>query len=438
MRIYGRSAVVLGLSFLPALCRAAEPATSSPAPPSAATLAPVPAPPDPDRFSKAFVGGYRNLLEIDEEIGRHCKAYDIDPAWARAICLYESGGNPDLSSGVGAEGYFQVMPRTYRGLGVTTNVEAGIKYLSQMLGRYGREDYATAAYNGGPLFVDKDRAFKLETLQYVIGVGTFREILREHEPSVRALAQKLKMRRVKEGDTWWSISQETGIPIVELRQYNPFLAHREDLKEGNRIVHPEKPGPMNFDYGEGILSYRSRIGDNPFSVPFVFGVPLDDFRSQNGIWRLQTLPEGTPLRVDLRRGTDYKDYQVQQGDTLLSLAGGSPANIWDLIHDTGLFDQKLAPGRTVRIWLGTTTPTLTASTTPETPTIELSGAKNPKPKPPKADLVVYSVRRGDSLSSIAHSFGVSTDDLQRLNGLRKRAILTPGQKLKIPPAAVGG
>ncbi|MFN7971540.1 MAG: LysM peptidoglycan-binding domain-containing protein [Acidobacteriota bacterium] len=432
---------LLALVAAAPLCLGAEPTTGLGAPGQGGTAASAV---DADRYSKSFVGGYRNLLEIDDQIERHCKTYGVDPAWARAICLYESGGNPDLNSGVGAEGYFQVMPRTYRGLGVTTNVEAGIKYLAEMFERYGREDYATAAYNGGPLFVDKDRAFKLETLQYVIGVGTYREILRQHESNVRALAQRLKIHHVKPGDTWWSISQETGIPIVELRQYNPFLAHREELKEGNRIVHPEKPGSPNFVYRDGILSYRTRIGDNPFTVPFVFGVPLDDFRKNNGIWRLQSLPDGTQLSVDLRRGTDFKDYQVSPGDTLLALAGGSPENVWDFIHDSGAFDQELSAGRSLRIWLGTTSPAITPAAAPSTPSLELDGSKRATfppakpPAPPKPDAVVYSVKRGDSLSTIARAFGVTTDDLRRMNGLRKRAVLTPGQKIKIPPTGVGG
>ena len=36
------------------------------------------------------------------------------------------------------------------GLRVDTNIEAGIKYISQMVRRFRREDYAVAAYNAGP------------------------------------------------------------------------------------------------------------------------------------------------------------------------------------------------------------------------------------------------------------------------------------------------
>ena len=74
----------------------------------------------------------------------------MDPSLARAVCMYESGGNGQLTSGAGANGYFQVMPATFRLMRVPTNIEAGIKYLGQLVAQFGREDYALAAYNGGP------------------------------------------------------------------------------------------------------------------------------------------------------------------------------------------------------------------------------------------------------------------------------------------------
>ncbi len=50
-------------------------------------------------------------------------------------------GNANLNSWAGANGYFQVMPSTFRTLKIKTNIEAGIKYLSQMIRRFDREDY---------------------------------------------------------------------------------------------------------------------------------------------------------------------------------------------------------------------------------------------------------------------------------------------------------
>src|SRR5581483_8379545 len=94
-----------------------------------------------DDLSPGLLGMYRKVMEIDDEIVRYSLKYGVDPSLARAVCMYESGGNAGLTSTAGAKGYFQVMPSTFRLLHVPTNIEAGIKYLGQLVRQFGREDY---------------------------------------------------------------------------------------------------------------------------------------------------------------------------------------------------------------------------------------------------------------------------------------------------------
>ena len=54
--------------------------------------------PSPGDFSPAFLGMYRKLMEIDAEIARYARQYGVDPLLARAVCMFESGANPDLTS----------------------------------------------------------------------------------------------------------------------------------------------------------------------------------------------------------------------------------------------------------------------------------------------------------------------------------------------------
>src|SRR5687767_14435558 len=63
-----------------------------------------------EEFSPAFLGMYRKVMEIEGEIREHAERYGVDFDLARAVCLYESGGNAGLASHAGAQGYFQVMP----------------------------------------------------------------------------------------------------------------------------------------------------------------------------------------------------------------------------------------------------------------------------------------------------------------------------------------
>ncbi len=360
-------------------------------------------------FSSGLLGAYRLVMEIEDPIGKACLKYDVNPIWAKSICMYESGGNPDLNSHAGAKGYFQVMPRTFRSLHVRTNIEAGVKYLALMNKRYGREDYATAAYNGGPLFVDRNRAFKLETLQYVIGVGHIRSLLRIYEAEIRGQAAELAVRRVLEGDSWWSISKATGIPIILLRLHNPFLAHRGKLKPGNLLVVPKRGAALPFEVGAGVVDYVSRLGDHPLHLAFVFDVDADRMRRQNAIWRLQSLPPGTPIRIDLGFASSYEERLVKAGDTFLSIASGDPAGAWKLIRYSGRFDQVLKGGETLRVYA---------------PRLE------PKKKS-SSRATIYRVHSGDTLFAIARRFHTTVSRLRRLNHLSRRGRIYPGQRLRV-------
>ncbi len=79
-----------------------------------------------DDFGPGVLGIYRKVMEIEDQIIRYSERYGVDVDLARAVCMYESGGNANLTSWAGAEGYFQVMPATRRLLRVDSNFEAGI------------------------------------------------------------------------------------------------------------------------------------------------------------------------------------------------------------------------------------------------------------------------------------------------------------------------
>jgi hypothetical protein len=196
--------------------------------------------------SPSFLGMYRKTMTIENELLAHAKRCGVDPRTARAVIVQESGGNAALISPAGARGYFQVMPDTFRALGVRSNMEAGVKYLAQLHRQFGREDYAIAASNAGPGTITKERPLRVETLQYVIGVGHDKSVLRQHEPEIRRQAEAVALRRVRTGETWEAVARITGIPVGLLYLYNPFLAHRP-LQTGALIAHPVK---LPVDIGE--------------------------------------------------------------------------------------------------------------------------------------------------------------------------------------------
>jgi len=371
----------------------------------------------PNDLSPGFLGLYRKVMEIEERIGFHSKAYGLDYDLARAICLYESGGNASLTSWAGAEGYFQVMPATQRSLGVDDNIEAGIKYLAQLVERFDREDYAVAGYNGGPGTVGRSRPMRLESLQYVIGVGHYRMVLKLYEEPIRRHASNLLLEVAREDDDWWTVSRRLGVPLVQLRLYNPYIGIRK-LVPGYLIAYPKVRSTSLYQAHDDSIYYRSRIGDNYFTVGFAFDVALDALREENKIWHLQTLPPGMELRLPLEWETKEDQYDdepaekpeqiehtVAAGESIDDLIAMFETSAWRVIRDNQLWDEQLpAPGTVLDIVLEVPEPQFTA----------------------------HTVRRGENLTIIANRYGTQVRAIQDANNMGNRTMIRVGEKLLVP------
>lgn len=104
--------------------------------------------------------------------------YGVPPDLAVAVAQQESGGNPHAVSSAGAQGVMQLMPATAAALGVSNpydpaqNIDAGVRFLSQLLGQFGDVALALAAYNWGPGNVSKHGYdnWPSETVNYVSSI----------------------------------------------------------------------------------------------------------------------------------------------------------------------------------------------------------------------------------------------------------------------------
>jgi LysM repeat protein len=367
-----------------------------------------------DDFAPALLGVYRKVQQIDTAIVTQAKKYGVDPTLARAVCMFESGGNPNLTSGAGARGYFQVMPSTFRMLGVATNIEAGVKYLSQLVTRFGRADYALAAYNGGPSRVAFGRPMPLESLQYVLGISTYWSVLKAYEPAIRLHAADIHLTLAGEAEDWWALSRRLNVPVLQLRLHNPFLAARA-LRAGSLVAYPAHPRADLVESIEGRWFYRARLGDIPLNLAFMFGVDPDEFRDANQLWRLEPLLPGTVLELPAGPSTGFRPYTAVPGDTVLGLSTRFDVDPWQLVADNGLWDEVVPEGAVLRIrGLQTASRPSTAA------------------RPPAPRAVTHVVRRGDTLTSLAARYGTSVRAIQAANGLGRRTLVRIGQRLRMP------
>lgn len=130
-----------------------------------------------DKF-RPFLAFSRHDLdqpEIDRLVSLYASNYELDPDLVHAVIKAESDYDPNAVSTAGAEGLMQIIPQTQRHLGLDepfdpdANIEAGVRYLKNLIARYDKLPLALAAYNAGPSNVDRYKSIPpfAETRHYV-------------------------------------------------------------------------------------------------------------------------------------------------------------------------------------------------------------------------------------------------------------------------------
>ena len=131
--------------------------------------------PHPRSTAQRDVRATGTLSPFDPLIRKYSAQYGVDWRLMAAQAYQESFFDPNAESWCGAQGLFQVMPKTGRALGFTDlrtpdkNVHAGIKYMAQLIAGFEPElpfkhrvRFALASYNAGPHHVADARLLARE------------------------------------------------------------------------------------------------------------------------------------------------------------------------------------------------------------------------------------------------------------------------------------
>src|SRR5262245_11044192 len=120
----------------------------------------------PSRSTAPYSPGKENCdpvppAEMETIIQDAARSQDLHPQVLRGVIKQESAFFPCAVSSKGALGLMQLMPATAAHFGVKDpfdpkeNVEAGARFLKQLLGMYGNLPMALGAYNAGPANVNQ-------------------------------------------------------------------------------------------------------------------------------------------------------------------------------------------------------------------------------------------------------------------------------------------
>ena len=149
-------------------------------------------------------------------------------------------------------------------------------------------------------------------------------------------------------------------------------------------------------------TYIVQPGDTLYGISKQFGISVEEIRLANNLISNNIIPQQV---LKIPTSTTVARYVVRQGDTLFKIASLYETTVSELIEINNLKTNLLSIGQQLLI--------------PINEEDSSSGT------------IIYTVKSGDNLYSIAKNYNTSVDSIKALNNLTSN-LLSIGQKLRIP------
>lgn len=213
---------------------------------------------------------------------------------------------------------------------------------------------------------------------------------------------------VKNGDTLWSIAKKYNITVNELKNLNNLTNNL--LSVGQVLKVSDYPKLENDNN-----TYIVRSGDTLYSVASKYGISVDELkRANNLISNILSIGQILTIPTKIENMDNEIVYVVRNGDTLYSIARNYDVSVNDIKIKNNLVNNTLSIGQTLII------PSINESKD----IIDINSSD-----------VTYTIKKGDSLYSIARQYGISVNDIMNYNNLTSN-LLSIGQVLKVPNSSV--
>lgn len=202
---------------------------------------------------------------------------------------------------------------------------------------------------------------------------------------------------VKSGDTLWSIARRYGLTINQIKEVNNLK--NNTLSIGDLLYIPSKETEtVTKDV------YTVKKDDTLYSIAKKYYLTVDELKKLNNLTN-DTLNIGQKLYVSKELPKTETEYTVIKGDTLYSIANKFKVSVDNLKVINNLNNSIISIGQILKI--------------PNSTIIQ----NNNK--------LTYTVKKGDTLYSIAKLYNSSIDELKNINNL-KNDTLTVGEILILP------
>jgi membrane-bound lytic murein transglycosylase D len=420
----------------------------------------------PDYVRRMVDRSRRYLYHIVEEVDRRAMPMEI-----ALLPMIESAFNPTALSPSAASGIWQFIPSTGRLYGLkqdtwydgrrdfTAATHAALDYLSKLYLDFGDWQLALAAYNCGEGCVARaiqknvqqglptdyaSLTLPNETRHYVPKLLAIRNLVRNPEQYGIAIDTLPNQPYFNQVTVHASMDIHSAARLAEMSS-DEFLAlnaafPRKLIRSDtpvNLLVPVDKADQFqrNLESGnwDSWQPYAAQKGERPETIAKRFGVSLarleehNPFHLKRGkLVRAQTIL--VPVRGRGMVGAQNEPavpsaepglHEVQRGDTLFGIARRHGVSAVELAAANPGLDGSLKPGQTLRL------PGAAASAAEAGPMQTVSF--KPKARKP-AEPHRYTVKRGDTLGTIARRFDVSLANIKSWNPtFRKSSKVRPGQ-----------
>ena len=222
---------------------------------------------------------------------------------------------------------------------------------------------------------------------------------------------------VQKGDTLYGISKQFNTSMQRLRELNNLSS--DILAIGKVLI----VSPNSDSNPSECVTYTVKKGDSLYSIAKQYNSTVDAIKRYNNLTS-NNLSIGQKLKLpcymkdnDNTTMPNFVMYTVKAGDSLYSIAQQYNTTVDKIKSDNKLTSNNLSIGQVLMI-ADKTTNMIVEECFGEDEVLE-------------EDYVIYVVKPGDNLYSIARKYDTTVSELKRLNNLTSNN-LSVGQELKIP------
>lgn len=204
---------------------------------------------------------------------------------------------------------------------------------------------------------------------------------------------------VQKGDSLYSIANKLGTTVSELKKENNLTSNTLQIGEVLRI-----PTKEIYEGEENV--YIVKKGDTLYSIAAANNTTVDELKKTNNLTS-NILSTGQLLKIPSALLPE-STYIVKKGDSLYSIANKYNTTVDELKRINNLTSNILSIGQVLKL-----------------PSDKVSDVEK------EENTISYTVQKGDSLYSIARKYSTTIDKIKDLNNLTTN-LLSIGQVLLIP------